>query len=107
MDKVRDTVRVIERGRVLIQCNKVSVNPGGNCDCNVLTGWIAMVGIKLPHIQLTVFAHGDKQKNQIIVTYLFKDEEVEEDHAEIVDNECFAELEGLSVLHVFGSQPEE
>lgn len=42
-----------------------------------------------------------------MVTYLFKDEEVEEDHAEIVNNEGFAELEGLSVLHVFGPQPEE
>lgn len=39
--------------------------------------------------------------------YLFKDEEVEEDHAEVVDNEGLAELERLSVLHVFGPQPEE
>lgn len=39
--------------------------------------------------------------------YLFKDEEVEEDHAEVVDNEGFAELEGLSVLHVFGPKPEK
>lgn len=40
-------------------------------------------------------------------TNLFKDEEVEEDHAEIVHNEGFAELEGLLVLHVLGPQPEE
>lgn len=39
--------------------------------------------------------------------YLFKDEEVEEDHAEVVNDEGFAELEGLPVLHVFGPQPEE
>lgn len=39
--------------------------------------------------------------------YLFKDEEVEEDHAEVVNNERLTELEGLSVLHVFGAQPEE
>lgn len=41
------------------------------------------------------------------MTYLFKDEEVEEDHAEVVDDECFAELERFSVLHVFGTQPKE
>lgn len=40
-------------------------------------------------------------------TDLFKDEEVEENHAEVVDDEGFAELESLSVLHVFGPQPEE
>lgn len=46
--------------------------------------------------------------NQNNVTiYLFKDEEVEEDHAEVVDNKGFAELEGLSVLHVFGPKPEK
>lgn len=39
--------------------------------------------------------------------YLFKDEEVEEDHAEVVNDEGFAELERLPVLHVFGPQPEE
>lgn len=39
--------------------------------------------------------------------YLLEDEEVEEDHAEVVNDEGFAELEGLPVLHVFGSQPEE
>lgn len=39
--------------------------------------------------------------------YLFKDEEVEEDHAKVVHDEGFAELEGLSVLHVLGPQPEE
>lgn len=43
----------------------------------------------------------------VIINYLFKDEEVEEDHAEVVDDEGFAELEGLSVLHVLGPQPEE
>lgn len=43
----------------------------------------------------------------MIATYLFEDEEIEKHHAEIVDNECFAELERLSVLHVFGPQPEE
>lgn len=39
--------------------------------------------------------------------YLFEDEEVEEDHTEVVDNECFAKLEGLPVLHIFGPQPEK
>lgn len=39
--------------------------------------------------------------------HLFEDEEVEEDHAEVVDDEGFAKLEGLPVLHVFGPQPEE
>lgn len=39
--------------------------------------------------------------------YLLEDEEVEEDHAEVVNDESFAELEGLPVLHVFGSQPKE
>lgn len=42
-----------------------------------------------------------------VMIYLFKDEGIEDDHAEVVDNEDFAELEGLSVLHVFGPQPEE
>lgn len=41
------------------------------------------------------------------IRYLFKDEEVEEDHAEVVHDEGSAELEGLSVLHVLGPQPEE
>lgn len=41
------------------------------------------------------------------MSYLFEDEEVEEDHAEVVNDEGFAELEGLPVLHVFGPQPEE
>lgn len=39
--------------------------------------------------------------------YLLEDEEVEEDHAEVVYDEGFAELEGLPVLHVFRSQPKE
>lgn len=55
--------------------------------------------------------HAGKQQgiefNRLQPTNLFKDEEVEEDHAEVVDDEGFAELEGLSVLHVFGPQPEE
>lgn len=46
-------------------------------------------------------------QEHLSITYFFKDEEVEEDHAEVVNNEGFAELEGLSVLHVFGPQPEE
>lgn len=41
------------------------------------------------------------------MSYLFEDEEVEEDHAEVVNDERFAELEGLPVLHVFGPQPEK
>jgi len=40
-------------------------------------------------------------------THLFEDEEVEKDHAEVVDDEGLAELEGLAVLHVLGPQPEE
>lgn len=42
-----------------------------------------------------------------VIRYLFKDEEVEEDHAEVVHHEGFAELQGLSVLHVLGPQPQE
>lgn len=44
---------------------------------------------------------------QLRVFYLLEDEEVEEDHAEVVNNESFAELERLPVLHIFGSQPKE
>lgn len=43
----------------------------------------------------------------VTAAYLFADEEVEEDHAEVVDNEGLAELEGLPVLHVFGPQPQK
>ena len=39
--------------------------------------------------------------------HLFEDEEVEEDHAEVVYDQGLAELEGLPVLHVLGPQPEE
>lgn len=59
----------------------------------------------------TVFSHLMINKKHVtyclMIVYLFKDEGIEDNHAEIVDNEGFAELEGLSVLHVFGPQPEE
>lgn len=50
---------------------------------------------------------GKKNISPTVGIYLLKDEEVEEDHAEVVNDEGFAELEGLPVLHVFGSQPKE
>lgn len=40
-------------------------------------------------------------------THLFEDEEVKDDHAEVVDDEGLPQLEGFSALHVLGSQPEE
>lgn len=49
----------------------------------------------------------DRKEHPLATTDLFEDEEVEEDHAEVVDDEGFAELEGFSVLHVLGPQPEK
>lgn len=37
--------------------------------------------------------------------HLFKNEEIEEDHAEVVHNKGLSELKRLTVLHVFGPQP--
>lgn len=39
--------------------------------------------------------------------HLFKDKGIEDDHAEVVDDESFTKLKRLPVLHVFGPQPEE
>ena len=42
-----------------------------------------------------------------VSTYLFENEEIEDDHAEVVHNECLSKLKRLTVLHVLGPQPEE
>lgn len=37
--------------------------------------------------------------------HLFENEEIEEDHAEVVHNECLSELKWFTVFHVLGPQP--
>lgn len=59
------------------------------------------------HNLLVLYCRALVWDETLLIAYLFKDEEVEEDHAEVVNNKCLAELEGLSVLHVLGPQPEE
>lgn len=67
--------------------------------------------LKLPkskvNKQLSGLFGGDSHRKKGEIKYLLEDEQVEKDHAEVVDDQSFAQLKRFSVLHVFGPKPEE